>query len=155
LDAPNKRVVAVDLNDPDAKKWRGLIPERKDAALQSLSLASGVLGGGDLKGASSHNERFGLDGKPKGGLTLPGSGSADRATTPDGTEAFLRYSSFNEPQTVYQVDLATGERKVWWRESVAFDPASLEVEQIGYPSKDGTRITMFLVHKKGLQRDGC
>ncbi|HSS75282.1 MAG TPA: prolyl oligopeptidase family serine peptidase [Thermoanaerobaculia bacterium] len=157
LDAPNKRVVAVDLNDPapgDPKKWRQLIPERKDAALQKLSLAGDLLVAEYLKNASSRIERFGLDGKPKGELPLPGLGST-HLTTADGTEAFLRFTSFNEPVTLYQVDLATGERKVWWREKVPFDLATLEVEQIQYPSKDGTRVSMFLVHKKGLKKDGC
>jgi prolyl oligopeptidase len=158
LGAPNKRVVAVDLNDPapgDPKKWRVLIPERKDAALQTLSLAGDLLVAEYLKNASSRIERFGLDGKPKGELSLPGLGSASLITAPEGTEAFLSFSSFNEPPTLYQVDLATGARKVWWRANVSFDPASVEVEQVEYPSKDGTRISMFLVHKKGLKRDGC
>jgi len=52
------------------------------------------------------------------------------------------------------VDLVTGERQVWWRKSVPFDSAAIEVEQVGYPSKDGTRISMFLVHRKGLKLDG-
>jgi prolyl oligopeptidase len=155
LDAPNKRVVAVDLKNPAPETWREVIPERKDAALQRLSLAGELLVAEYLKSASTHVERFGLDGKSKGELPLPGLGSADLVTTPDRTEAFLSFSSFNEPPTVYQVDLATGERKVWWRASMPFDPASLEVEQVGYPSKDGTRISMFLVHRKGLKRDGC
>ncbi|MBW8874734.1 MAG: S9 family peptidase [Acidobacteria bacterium] len=155
LDAPNKRVVAVDLNDPTPGKWRELIPERKDAALQSLSLAGGLLAAEYLKSATTHIERFGLDGKPKGELPLPGLGSAGLFATSEGPEAFLTFASFNEPPTIYQVDVATGERRVWWQASVPFDPASLEVEQVGYPSKDGTRISMFLVHKKGLKRDGC
>ena len=158
LDAPNKRVVAVDLNDPapgDPKKWREVIPEHKDAALQRLSLAGDLLVAEYLKNAGSRIERFSLDGKAKGELPLPGLGSTNLVTSPEGTEAFLLFTSFNEPPTLYQVDLATGARKVWWRAKVPFDPASVEVEQVEYPSKDGTRISMFLVHKKGLKRDGC
>ncbi len=155
LDAPNKRVVAVDLKNPAPERWRELIPERKDAALQRLSLSGELLVAEYLKGASSHIERFGLDGKSKGELPLPGLGSAGLVTMPDRAEGFLRFSSFNEPPTVYQVDLATGDRKVWWRASMPFDPATVEVEQVEYPSKDGTRVSMFLVHKKGLKRDGC
>jgi len=155
LDAPNKRVVAVDLKDPAPEKWRELIPQRKDAALQRLSLSGEILAAEYLKGASSHIERFGLDGRSRGELPLPGLGSADLVTSPEGTAAFLYFSSFNEPPTLYQVDLATGDRKVWWRASMPFDPSTVEVEQVGYPSRDGTRISMFLVHKKGLKRDGC
>jgi prolyl oligopeptidase len=155
LDAPNKRVVAVDLNDPAPAKWREIVPERKDAALQTLYLSGNLLAAEYLKGASTRIERFGLDGKPKGELPLPGLGTAALTTTAEGTEAFLDFTSFNEPPTVYRVDLATGERRVWWRAGVPFDPASVEVEQVWYPSKDGTRISMFLVHGKGLKRDAC
>ena len=155
LDASNKRVVAVDLADPAQEKWRVVIPERKDAALQRLSAARGLLVAEYLKDASTRLERFGLDGRPLGELPLPGLGSGSVETAPDGTAAFLGFTSFNAPDTLYRVDLATGERQVWWQAKVPFDPATLEVEQVAYPSKDGTRITMFLVHRKGLKPDGC
>jgi prolyl oligopeptidase len=155
LDAPNKRVVAVDLADPAEAKWRVVIPERKDAALQSLSAARGLLVAEYLKDASSRVERFALDGTSKGELSLPGIGFAGVTAAPDRTEAFLSFTSFNAPGTLYRVDLATGERAVWWQAKVPFDSASLEVEQVAYPSKDGTRITMFLVHRRGLKLDGC
>src|SRR5947199_5071954 len=156
LSASNKRVVAVDLRDPAPAKWREIIPERKDAALQSLSLARGLLVAEYLQNAATRLERFGLDGQSKGELPLPGLGTADvMATTPDRTEAFFDFSSFNAPAGLYKVDLVTGERQVWWQKSVPFDSAAIAVEQVEYLSKDGTRITMFLVHKKGLKLDGC
>ncbi|HEY4595411.1 MAG TPA: prolyl oligopeptidase family serine peptidase [Thermoanaerobaculia bacterium] len=156
LSASNKRVVAVDLRDPAPAKWREIIPERKDAALQSLSLARGLLVAEYLQNAATRLERFGLDGQSKGELPLPGLGTADvMATTPDRTEAFFDFSSFNAPGALYKVDLVTGERQVWWQKSVPFDSAAIAVEQVEYLSKDGTRITMFLVHKKGLKLDGC
>jgi prolyl oligopeptidase len=155
LGAPNKRVVAVDLNDPEPAKWREVIPEKQDAALQDVEMAGGLLVANYLQGATTRIERFGLDGSRKGELPLPGLGSADIATAPDRTEAYLAYTSFNEPPSLYRVDLATGERRLWWRAEVPFDPSVLEVEQVRYPSKDGTPISMFLVHKKGLKLDGC
>ncbi|HEY0514741.1 MAG TPA: prolyl oligopeptidase family serine peptidase [Thermoanaerobaculia bacterium] len=155
LDAPNKRVVAVDLEDPAPARWREVIPERRDAALQRLSLAHGLLAAEYLKNASTRIERFGLDGHPRGELPLPGLGQADLVTAPDRTQALLEFTSFNQPAAIYQVDLATGERRPWWRQNVPFDPASVEVEQVQYPSKDGTRVSMFLVHRKGMKRDGC
>ena len=63
--------------------------------------------------------------------------------------------SFNEPMTLYRVDLATGERRLWWRPEIPFDPSTVAVEQVWYPSKDGTRISMFLIYKKGMKKDGC
>ena len=155
LEAPNKRVVAVDLNDPDPRHWRTVIPERKDAALQRLSLAGGLLVAESLQKASTRIERFGLDGTPKGELPLPGLGTAEVTTAPDRTAAFLSYTSFNQPPAIYQVDLATGERQVWWQAEMPFDAAAMAVEQVFYPSRDGTRISMFLVHRKGVKLDGC
>ena len=156
LNAPNRRVVAVDLNDPDPKKWRQVIPEKKDAALQRLTLAGDdTLIAEYLANASSRIERYGLDGTPRGELPLPGLGTAGLSVSPDGVEGFLDYSSFNEPPSIYRVDLKTGERKAWWRSSVPVDPTAIEVRQAWYPSKDGTRVSMFLIHKKGLPLDGC
>ncbi len=155
LDAPFKRVVAVDLNDPDPARWREVIPEKKGAALQKLDLAGGLLVATYLKDATTRLERFALDGTPRGELPLPGLGSADFTATPGSREAFFAYASFNEPPGIYRVDVATGERKLLWRAQVPFDPATLEVEQVWYPSKDGTRISMFLIHRKGLKLDGC
>ena len=157
LDAPHKKVVAVDLKDPAPAKWREIIPERKDAVLETLSNAgkdSGILVARYLENASTRIERFGLDGRSKGEIPLPGIGSADLSTDPKQTEAFLNFQSFNEPPALYRVDLATGESRLWWRPELPFDPSILEVEQVWYPSKDGTRISMFLVHKKGFKRDG-
>lgn len=155
LDAPFKRVVAVDLNDPAPARWREVIPEKKGAALQKLDLAGGLLVATYLKDATTHIERFALDGAPKGELPLPGLGSADLTATPGSPEAFLTYASFNEPPGIYQVNVATGERRLLWRAEVPFDPATLEVEQVWYPAKDGTRVSMFLIHRKGLKLDGC
>jgi prolyl oligopeptidase len=155
LGAPHKKVVAVDLNDPDPARWREVIPEKQDAALQSVDLAGGLLVATYLKDASTRVERFALNGTSRGELPLPGLGSAGLSTAPDRTEAFLTYTSFNEPPSIYRVDLGTGERKPWWRAEMPFDPASLEVEQVWYPSKDGTRVSMFLIHRKGLKLDGC
>jgi prolyl oligopeptidase len=154
LGAPNKKVVAVDLNDPDPAKWREVIPERKDAALQTLLHADGLLVAVYLKDASTRIERFGLDGKPRGELPLPGLGSAFLSTAPDRKEAFLGFTSFNEPQSLYRLELATGERRLWWRGETQLDPALLDVRQVWYSSKDGTRVSMFLVHRKGLKPDG-
>jgi prolyl oligopeptidase len=68
---------------------------------------------------------------------------------------WLSYTSFNEPPSVYRVDLRTGERRLWWRQDVpAFDPSTVEVKQVWYPSKDGTRVSMFVIHRKGLKLDG-
>ncbi|MES1240919.1 MAG: prolyl oligopeptidase family serine peptidase [Acidobacteriota bacterium] len=154
LDALNRRVVAVDLKDPDPARWRELIPERK-ASLVSISQAGDLLVGTYIQDASTRIELFGLDGSPRGPLALPGIGSADLSGGPESPVAWLSYTSFNEPPGVYRVDLRTGERKLWWRQETPFDPSTLEVKQVWYPSKDGTRVSLFVIHRKGLKLDGC
>ena len=154
LDAPNGRVVAVDLNQPARETWRELIPERSDAVLEDLSAARGQLVAEYLKDASSRIERFGLDGSPLGEIELPGIGSAGITTSEDRTEAFLTFTSFNRPRTIYRVDLEGGERSIWVEPEVPVDPSLVEVRQVFYSSQDGTRVPMFLVHRKGLERNG-
>ncbi len=154
LNALNRRVVAVDLKDPSPERWRELIPERKDSLVYIWQVGD-LLAGTYLHDASTRIELFELDGTPRGPLALPGIGSADLVGTPESPVGYLFYTSFNEPPSVYRVNLRTGERKLWWREETPFDPSSLEVKQVEYASKDGTRVTMFVVHKKGLKLHGC
>ncbi len=152
--AKNGRVVAVNLTSPARGNWREIIPERKDAVLESISIARGFLVVEILQKAFSKIELYGLDGKAAGELPLPGIGSASISTEDDRTEAFVTYSSFNEPRSIYRVDLTTKKSALWERTSVPVDPSLVEVKQVLYSSKDGTKVSMFLVHKKGLKLDG-
>ena len=152
--AKNGRVVAVDLNAPAKSGWKALIPERKDVTIRGVSLARGILVVNLLKDAATRIELYALDGKLLGELPLPGIGSASLATSPDRTEAFLTYTSFNEPSGIYRVDLATKKSELWERPKVPVDPSTVEVKQVFFASKDGTRVPMFLVYRKGLKLDG-
>jgi prolyl oligopeptidase len=154
LDAPNQRVMAVDLNDPDPAGWKTILPEHETAVLTDLDWAEGILAADYLTAAHTRMELYDMDGKSLGELELPGIGSAGIRTEPDRTEAFLTYTSFNEPRTIYRMDLETGDRKIWERPDVPVDPDLVTVEQVWYPSKDGTKISMFLVYKKGLEKNG-
>ncbi|HEY0593351.1 MAG TPA: prolyl oligopeptidase family serine peptidase [Thermoanaerobaculia bacterium] len=156
LDAPNGRVIAVDLKNPDPKRWNVILPERKDAALEEISIARSYVAASYLKDVTTRIELFEFDGAPVRALELPGLGSADIATEQDRDEAFITYSSFNEPRSIYRVDLSKPqvERTLWARPDVPVDPKSVEVRQVFYTSKDGTKIPMFLVHRKGLKLDG-
>ena len=154
LDAPNKRVVAVDLEHPEPENWRTILAERDHAVLRSLGRAEGMLVARYLTYAHTQIELLDLDGKSLGELDLPGLGTASLSTEPDRTEAFLTYTSFNEPRTIYRLDLVNKERVIWERPDVPVDPELLSVKQVWYPSKDGTRISMFVVHRKGLELNG-
>lgn len=154
IDAPNGRIVAVDLNNPAKDAWRELVAERKDATLEAVSVAGGMIIATYLRDAHTVMERFSLAGKPVGELTLPGIGSAEISTRDDRSEAFFSYTSFNEPSGVYRVDVAENKPTLWERPAVPVDPSMVEVKQVWYSSKDGTKVSMFIVHRKGLRLDG-
>ncbi|HSN69561.1 MAG TPA: prolyl oligopeptidase family serine peptidase [Thermoanaerobaculia bacterium] len=154
LNAPQGQLVAVNLLSPDRARWTTILPERKDATLEDVSVARSYLAATYLKDVINRIELVDFDGKPVRTLTLPGPGSAGISTEEDRDEAFITYSSFNEPRSIYRVDLNKGEMALWARPDVPVDPSTVEVKQVFYPSKDGTKVPMFLVHKKGLKLDG-
>jgi prolyl oligopeptidase len=157
LDAPNGSVWAIDLNNPARANWKNIIPERKDAVIAGVNVAKGVLAVEYMINAASRIELFDHAGNPLGALRLPQDvGSAGLSTREDRTEAYLTFTSFNYPPTIFRVDLANpdAQPELWERPDVPVDPASVEVKQEWYSSKDGTQVPMFIVHKKGLKLDG-
>lgn len=155
--APNGKVYAVDLNNPAADKWKLIIPERKDAVISGVSVAKGILAVEWMVNATSRIELYDFAGKALGTLRLPQEvGSAGLVTRDDRTEAYLSFTSFNYPNSIFRVDLARpdAEPELWERPQVPVDPSIVEVKQEWYSSKDGTRVPMFVVHKKGLKLDG-
>lgn len=154
MDAPNGQVIAIDLNNPMRDNWRTVIPERKDAVLESASLARGYLVATYLENASNRIELVRFDGTTIGEVPLPGIGSASINTFPDRTEAFITYTSFNDPRSVWRVNLSTKKSDLWARPDVPFDPDMLTVKQVWYDSKDGTKVSMFIVHRKDLTLNG-
>lgn len=154
--APNKRVVAVNLNHPEESAWKEIIPENTGGVLTGFGIAKGLIVADYEEKATSTIRLFAMDGTPRGDLALPGIGSAGVSVEHDRTEAFLSFTSFNYPTTVFRVDLAMNNEQpvVWERPDVPVDPSIAEVKQVTYKSKDGTPVTMFIVHKKGLVLDG-
>ena len=153
-DAPRGRVIAVDLADPDPAKWREVIPEAEET-LQDISLTGDRFFATYLKDAHTQIKVFGLDGTLERTVALPGLGSANGfGGKRHYTETFYAYTSFIAPTTVYRYDIGAGTSTVYRQPKVAFDPDGYETHQIFYASKDGTRIPLFLTHKKGLALDG-
>jgi prolyl oligopeptidase len=152
--APNGRVFAVDLNNPARANWVEIIPERERDVLRSVALARGRLVVNYLKSAATALEVFSLAGKPLGSIALPGPGSAGVSTDEDRTEAFYSFTSYNAPPSVWRTDLATGATELWDRVDVPFDAADFVVKQEWFASADGTKVSMFLVHRKDLALDG-
>lgn len=153
--ASNERVMVVSAADPGREKWRELIPERKDAAIQSVSLAGGRIFVRYLENVRPRILAFGLDGGAQGEIHFDEIGSlADVSGTWRSPVAFYRFNSFHIPPTIYAYDVPSGKGSIFFRQSEPVKSENFTVEQVWYPSKDGTRIPMFLMYKKGLQKDG-
>ena len=161
--APNGRVVAVSAANPARANWRDVVPERQDAVIEGVTFGKGVLAVTYLKNAFSVVEVYDISGGASrpgrliGSIRQPGIGSASITGEVDRTEAYLTFASFNYPTTIFRVDLAkpAAEPELWQQPPVPVDPSSVEVEQVWYPSKDGTKISMFLVHKRGFAKSGA
>lgn len=154
--APKGRVVAVSVSDPRQARWRDVVPERPDAVIEAVSLGRDTIAVTYLKDASNVIQVFDVSGRPLGTINQPGIGAASITTGEDRTEAYLTFTSFHCPATIFRVDLAkpAAPPARWKAPYVPVDPSIAEVEQVWYASKDGTKISMFLVHRKGLARTG-
>jgi prolyl oligopeptidase len=122
--------------------------------MESFSLAGGKLFVSYLENVSSREKIYSPDGKHLGDVPFPGIGTGGVSGRWDKTEAFLNFSSFVTPTTIHRYDTATAAQELWFRANVPLDSSKFEVKQVRYRSKDGTEIPMFLVHAKGLNRDG-
>jgi prolyl oligopeptidase len=153
-DAPNFRVVAVDPKNPAKENWQTVIPEKPEV-LSGAGTAGGYLFCNYLKDANSKIFQHKLDGSLIREIGLPALGSAGGfGGKRDETTLFYGFTSFTYPPTIYKFDPATGASEVFRKSEVKFDPAGYETKQVFYTSKDGTKVPMFIVHKKGLALDG-
>ncbi|MDT9600346.1 prolyl oligopeptidase family serine peptidase [Sphingosinicella rhizophila] len=149
-DAPRYRVVSVDAALPGTPSLEELVAEAK-GTLDQASIVGDAMIISYVEDAKSVVRRFGLDGRPKGDIPLPGIGSVSGfAGDPGNPETFYSYTSFNAPPTIYRYDAATGDSTVFRAPDLPFDPALYTVEQRFFASKDGTKVPMFVAYKKGL-----
>ena len=154
LDAPNGRVVEVDLSHPEREHWKTVIAESRNN-LESVSLINDTLIANYLADAHSVVEFYTREGEPIERLTLPGIGTASGFSGKRAdTETFYQFTNFTTPATIYRLDMKTRTSTVYRQPKLTFDPAQYETEQVFYTSRDGTRIPMFLSHKRGLTLDG-
>ena len=158
LDAPRGRVIAIDPLKPARAQWQEIVPQGPDAmdsAYGSVSLVNHQLIVRTLHDAHGRVQIYGLDGHLHREVALPGAGTVSGfGGDPDDRETFYSYTDLATPGTIYRYDLQTGASKVYRAPKIAFDPATLETKQVFYPARDGTKIPMYLVYKKGLKLDG-
>ncbi|WP_285569994.1 prolyl oligopeptidase family serine peptidase [Geothrix limicola] len=154
--APRNRLVAIRKGHTEPSAWTEIIPQAKGKdVLESVSLVGGRFVATWMRDAHSAIEFYDLKGKKTGTLALPALGTAAGfGGRREDQETFYTFGSFTYPGTIYRLDLKTAKSTVFREPKVAFKSGDYEVKQVFYPSKDGTKVPMFLVHKKGLKLDG-
>ena len=153
-EAPRYRVFKVDPRKPARASWKEIVPQ-SEATLQNADVVGEHLVLTYLRNAASEIELHNLNGKLVRKVELPALGSSGGISgNPDEDTGYFAYTSFTEPQVIYQTSIKTGKVKEWARIKLPIDTTELVTEQVFYPSKDGTKISMFIIHKKGAKKDG-
>ncbi|HZH32325.1 MAG TPA: prolyl oligopeptidase family serine peptidase [Pyrinomonadaceae bacterium] len=152
--APRYKVIAVDTRRPERANWKIVVPETTET-IEGANVVNNMLIVSYLKDARSQVKVYQTDGKLVREVALPGLGSAygfggKRADR----ETFYAYTGFTMPATIYRYDVTTGKSSVYRQPKVDFDPSGYETKQVFYQSKDGTRVPMFITHRKNLKLDG-
>jgi prolyl oligopeptidase len=154
-DAPHYRVFVADATNAKRDSWKELIPQT-DAVLQSASVTGGKLLAQYEHNATSELKLFGLDGKKLADIPLPALGDVfSTSGRYDRNEIFFGFQSFTVPPSVYRVDLTDVKSALWAKvDAPSIDPSAYDVQQVWYTSKDGTKVPMFVVNKKGIEKNG-
>jgi prolyl oligopeptidase len=154
LDAPRGRVIAIDTSNPTRANWVKIIPQT-DETLEGVGLLNNQFVADYLKDARSQIKIFDLNGAFVREVALPGIGSAGGfGGKRYDTETFYSFTSFTTPATIYRYDMISGKSTIFRQPQVDFNPADYETKQVFYSSKDGTKVPMFITHKKEMQLDG-
>ncbi len=154
LDAPRGRVIAIDVEHPQRERWEEIVPEGEDA-VDAVRLVNGHLVVASTYHAVHRVHLYTLEGEEAGEIELPAPGSIQEiAGRQQDDELFLAFQSFLHPPAILRYDFNAGEASPLHQPDVAFDAEAYETHRVFYTSADGTRIPMFLIHKKGLEADG-
>ncbi|MCF8299198.1 MAG: hypothetical protein K9J13_16740 [Saprospiraceae bacterium] len=152
--APKYKVIAVDMQNPAKENWVDFIPE-KEETMNGASIKGGLLFADYMKDASDRAYVYDLEGNFKHEVALPGLGSIGGFSgKKDENMAFYTFTSFTYPATIFKYDIANNTSEVYKKSEIDFDSDAYETKQVFYKSKDGTKIPMFIVHKKGIELNG-
>ena len=154
-DAPRYRMFVVDASSPVRANWKEIIPQN-DAVLQGTAVVNGLLLAQYEKNATSQLKLLATDGKTLGDIQLPAIGSVfGLGGKWNRKEVFFAFHSFTIPDSIYQINLSNRGTSLWNKvEAPGIDSEKYEVKQLWFNSKDGTRVPMFVFHKKGLDLNG-
>jgi len=154
LGAPNNQVVLIDPKKPEPENWEKIIPE-SELALEGVGSGGGFLWASYLKDASTNIIQFDVTGKRIREVKLPDIGTVSGfGGFKDDREFFYSFTNFTTPGTTYRYNIGKGESTLYRKSALKFNNEDYETKQIFYSSKDGTKVPMFIVHKKGIKLDG-
>ncbi len=153
-EAKNKKIISLDARKINKPTWKTVVPDGEDV-IANAHMYGEHLVLNYIKDASSQLKIFGLDGKFKHEVKLPGIGTVQAVSgNKKDNEAFFSFTSFTQPVSIYKLDIEKGQATAYKKPKVAFDSDQYITDQIWYTSKDGTKVPMFVSHKKGLKLDG-
>ncbi|MCB9034607.1 MAG: S9 family peptidase [Chitinophagales bacterium] len=151
IDAPKYRLISVDPNNNNPKSWKDIIAESKTGLLEKVVIANGKYYAQYLENASNQLYSFDLDGKNKQAIALPTIGTTELfASKKTDKTIFYSFTSFIYPKSIFTINTSTGYSDLFFKPELTFNPNDYEVKQEWYKSHDGTKVSMFIVHKKGL-----
>ena len=154
FDAPNFRIVGIEVDDPGPKHWRDIVPQ-SDRRIQQFTVAGDGIFVTRVDRFSTQVEAFGLKDGERKDPPLPPHGTIDFLNPANRTDSlFYSYTSIAQPPTVYSYSRQEEKSYVWQEANVPFDPAVVAVEETSYPSKDGTSIPLFLAARRDLLHSG-
>jgi prolyl oligopeptidase len=154
IDAPNYRLVAIDPAKPEKGNWKEIIPESKDL-LEAVSPIGGKLFAMYVKDVSSRLYQYDYSGKLEKEITFPVPGTvALLYGLKEEAEFGYSFTSFTYPTTIYRYNVKTGGQEIFFRPALKFDPSVFDARQVFYSGKDGAKVPMFIIFKKGLELNG-
>jgi prolyl oligopeptidase len=153
LNAPNNRMVKVNVNNPKPENWKDVIPETENVL--NISTAGGYLFAHYMKDALDVVEQFDHSGKKIREIKLPGQGSADGFYgKKEEKKIYYSFSNYIMPSTIYDFDVESGKSNLYKKPNIKFNPDEFESKQVFYTSQDGTKIPMMISYKKGIKMNG-
>lgn len=152
-DAPNYRLVKVDAENPQPENWKEVIPEAKNVL--SVSAVGGYFFGTYMDDVKDRVYQYNKEGKQIREVELPVAGTVGGfGGHKEDTDLYYTFTSFTYPTSVYHYDLESGKSELYWQPELNFNPEDYETKQVFYESKDGTKVPMYIVYKKGLELQG-
>ncbi|MFZ1280596.1 MAG: S9 family peptidase, partial [Ignavibacteriaceae bacterium] len=151
--ASNYKLIMIDPKNPARENWKDVIPEKKDV-LQGIQILGGKIVATYMQDAANHAYFYNLDGTLDSEINLPTLGSVGFSGRREDKIAFYSFTSFTFPSTIFKLDISSKKSELYQQIELDFDFDNYETKQVFYTSKDGTKVPMFIVHKKGLKLDG-